>query len=254
MFCTLFISNLKSWGIFTLKNDTKNKIVVYANNKKFVIFPGELKQFKRIDYKKYEFKIAETKATTKRSYLIAPTIIIKKDARGRYLKASNIFTNKKLPRGYSYKEYATGLKEQRETTIMPVKREPKTAGSLKITIKNDTPNEIDVTKLKGYPTSSNNEKTVILPGKSKTFRTVKYGSYELKVAETKASTKRSYRIAPVIIASTTAKNATFKASKIFKTRKLPKGYSYKTYATGLKKPRKASRLRPSTHLDPVETR
>jgi hypothetical protein len=118
--CLFIISGLNAWKHFTIKNNTKWDINVTADNIVFKIQTGKTRKFEKPDFKIYEFKIAETKPTNnKRTYTIAPVIIIKDHAKNAYFKASKIFNKNKLPKGFTYKTYARGLRPSGTRTEKP---------------------------------------------------------------------------------------------------------------------------------------
>lgn len=134
IFLVLFfsiLSGLNAWTNFSIKNDTEDKIeigplggpsIIVKSGKILNIINYDSSQDPKMNFEKKivlgknenEVKIGETVSTDPKrtSYLIAPVIVINKDASNIRLNASTIFRNATrniaLPTGYKYKKYALG--------------------------------------------------------------------------------------------------------------------------------------------------
>lgn len=119
-FAFVFISTqLNCWKSFTIKNNTKNPIIIdnqkiATGESKSIFNKNKLSRNKTVPQKgiaidNNQVKVSETNATNpERTYLKSSIIIINKNAKQRIINASDIF-NEKLPEGFTFKKYATGL-------------------------------------------------------------------------------------------------------------------------------------------------
>jgi hypothetical protein len=117
---SLIYTQLNCWKSFIINNDLQNTIKINdkktsSGQSKTIFNKNKLSNNQTIPnsviaVSNDQIDIAETKPTDiKRTFLIRPVIIINKNAEQRIIKASDIF-NQKLPKDFSFKEYATGLK------------------------------------------------------------------------------------------------------------------------------------------------
>lgn len=152
---TLFfsiLSGLNAWSHFSVKNDTKKTIEIISSKGTTKIRPRKRINIVNYSYSKNphmdfkdkivskknenEFKISEIVSTDpKRTFLIAPIVVVGKEAHSVMLKASAIFTNTKLPNGYNYKTYSTGAK---------IKTKKSKMATPKFFIENDTQYKVNI--------------------------------------------------------------------------------------------------------------